>query len=120
MKTTTARPHPNHFLDSFEAMFSVNCPSHRAWEGVGEPMLKIGGRGSNARKCLSARTEIFNPKHDLGVDKLYFIIIYKIKRLKYKNIVYFQLFLNSVMKLSVKYMFLYIGHYNNFTYIGPI
>ena len=22
--------------------------------------------------------------------------------------------------ISVKYMFLYIGHYNNFTYIGPI
>ena len=65
-----AWPHPNHFLDSFEAMFSVNCPSPRAWERVGEPMLKIGGRGSNARKCLSARTEILNPKNDLGVDKL--------------------------------------------------
>ena len=62
---------PKSFLDSFKAMFSVNCPSPRAWERVGEPMLKIGGRGSNARKCLSARTEILNPKNDLGVDKLY-------------------------------------------------
>ena len=67
---STARLHPNHFLDFFEAMFSVNCPSPRAWERVGEPMLKIEGRGSNARKCLSARTEIFNPKNDLVVDKL--------------------------------------------------
>ena len=24
------------------------------------------------------------------------------------------------IRISVKYMFLYIGHYKNFTYIGPI
>ena len=34
----TARPHPNHFLDSFEAMFSGYCPSPPCVERVGEPM----------------------------------------------------------------------------------
>ena len=58
-----ASPHPNHVLDLFEAMFSGNCPSPR----VGEANVKDRGRGSIARKCLSARTEKFNPKNDLGV-----------------------------------------------------
>ena len=58
-----ASPHPNHVLDLFEAMFSGNCPSPR----VGEANVKDRGRGSIAQNCLSARTEKFNPKNDLGV-----------------------------------------------------
>ena len=58
-----ASPHPNHVLDLFEGMFSGNRPSPR----VGEANVKDRGRGSIARKCLSARTEKFNSKNDLGL-----------------------------------------------------
>ena len=57
---------PKSCFGFFEGMFSGNCPSPR----VGEANVKDRGRGSIARKSLSARTEKFNPKNDLGVTQL--------------------------------------------------
>ena len=63
---TYSQSTPKSCFGFFEGMFSGNCPSPR----VGEANVKDRGRGSIARKCLSARTEKINPKNDLGVTQL--------------------------------------------------
>ena len=100
-------------IDSDDSIFGEDS-EHVDSEHVTSPDGKNPPGGKNLNQDLTRTNSItFNIKKG-NIKRS------QIKLLWNNFFHWFEILWNFGSQLSVKYMFLYIGHYNNFTYIGSI